>query len=125
MGSVQAERAEMASGINTTSRFCGILIGFAGLGSVLANGVRSVLLQGLPRLGLRTEPATVERLVAGDLTHAVATVGGLPPAGLEGSVRTGFSSRFANAFLVAAAAAAAIGAGVVVHGCMRNPGAAH
>jgi EmrB/QacA subfamily drug resistance transporter len=118
MGAVPAERAGMASGISTTSRFCGILLGFAGLGSVLASGVRSTLLEGLPRLGLHTAPETIERLVAGDLTHAAAQAGALPPPALEFLVRSGFGVGFGHAFLVAAVAAAA--AAATVYGCMRQ-----
>jgi EmrB/QacA subfamily drug resistance transporter len=42
MGAVPPERAGMASGISTTSRFCGILLGFAGIGAVLASDARGV-----------------------------------------------------------------------------------
>lgn len=117
MGAVPAERAGMASGISTTSRFCGILLGFASLGSVLASGVRGLLLEGLPRLGLPVAPAMVERLVAGDLGHAVGAAKGLPAPALESLVRAGFGAGFAHAFMLAAVTAAA--AGLLVHGCMR------
>jgi EmrB/QacA subfamily drug resistance transporter len=118
MGAVPAERAGMASGISTTSRFSGILLGFAGLGSILASGVRTTLLDGLARLGLHVAPETVERLVAGDLSHAAAGAGGLPSPGLESLVRAGFGAGFAHAFLMAAAVAMA--ACVTVHACMRD-----
>jgi EmrB/QacA subfamily drug resistance transporter len=120
MGAVPPERAGMASGISTTSRFSGILLGFAGLGSVLASGIRSALLQGLPRLGLHAAPETVERLVAGDLAHA--TTDGVAPPGLESLVRAGFGAGFEHAFLVAAVAATV--AGLTVYACMRSPPAA-
>ncbi len=38
MGTVARDRAGMASGISTTSRFSGILLGFAVLSGVLATG---------------------------------------------------------------------------------------
>lgn len=119
MGAVPAERAGMASGISTTSRFCGILLGFAGLGSLLGSGVRSTLMDGLARLGLQASPERMERLVAGDLSDAAAAAEALPAAGLEALVRAGFGAGFEHAFL--AAAVAALLACVAVHVCMREP----
>jgi EmrB/QacA subfamily drug resistance transporter len=114
MGAVPPERAGMASGISTTSRFSGILLGFAALGSILASGVRNTLQDGVATLGLPTSPETIERLVAGDLSHAAA--GAQSPA-LELLVRSGFGAGFAHAFLMAAAVALA--ACITVHTCMR------
>ncbi|MFS2021600.1 MFS transporter, partial [Massilia sp. CT11-108] len=51
MGTVAPERAGMASGISTTSRFCGILLGFAGIGAVLASGTRAALLASVAQAG--------------------------------------------------------------------------
>jgi EmrB/QacA subfamily drug resistance transporter len=110
MGTVAPERAGMASGISTTSRFCGILLGFAGIGAVLAGGVRSALLAGLSDAGVKIAPGMVERLVAGD--------GGALPAGLAGLLRRSFESGFAQGFLAAGMAAAA--ASAIVAGCMRD-----
>ena len=109
MGTVPPERAGMASGISTTARFCGILLGFAGIGAVLAGGVRAALLGGLQRAGVELAPGMVERLVAGD--------GGVLPAGLGGLLRHGFAAGFAYGFLAAGMAAAL--AGAIVVGCMR------
>lgn len=117
MGAVPPERAGMASGISTTSRFCGILLGFAGLGAVLANGARSTLLAGLPGLGRPVDPVSVERLVAGDVAHAAGPDGALP-AGLADLLRRGFEAGFTHAFLAAALAAAV--ASAVVFTCMRG-----
>lgn len=119
MGAVPAERAGMASGISTTARFCGILLGFAGLSSILASSVRTTLLDGLTRLGLHMSQETIERLVAGDLSHAAASAGALPQPELEFLVRSGFGAGFADAFLMAAAAATV--ACVTVHACMYEP----
>jgi hypothetical protein len=110
MGTIPPERAGMASGISTTSRFCGILLGFAGIGAVLAGGVRSALLAGLPQAGVRIAPDMVERMVAGDT--------GALPAGLAGLLRRSFESGFAHGFLAAAVAAAM--ASAIVAGCMRD-----
>jgi Na+/melibiose symporter-like transporter len=117
MGAVPAERAGMASGISTTSRFCGILLGFAGLGAVLASGARTTLLAGLPQLGLQLEPDFIERLVAGDVSHLTGA-GGRLPAGLEALVQRGFETGFAHGFLVAGITAAV--ACAIVYGCMRD-----
>lgn len=46
MSVVPRERAGMASGISTTSRFSGILLGFATLSGVLATSVRATLTSG-------------------------------------------------------------------------------
>ncbi|MEY1661580.1 MFS transporter [Isoalcanivorax beigongshangi] len=43
LSAVPAERAGMASGVSTTARFSGILLGFAGLGAVLAWTLNAVL----------------------------------------------------------------------------------
>ncbi|MFK3736669.1 MFS transporter [Massilia sp. TN1-12] len=115
MGAIPADRAGMASGISTTSRFCGILLGFASLGAVLSSGTRATLLAGLPRLGQQARPELIEQLVAGDVTGAAGT-GGAMPAGLAALLQHGFETGFAHAFL-AAAAASALGC-VVVYGCM-------
>jgi EmrB/QacA subfamily drug resistance transporter len=117
MGAVPADRAGMASGISTTSRFCGILLGFAGLGAVLASGARTTLLAGLPQLGQQIDPVFVERLVAGDVSHIAGPDGGLP-TGLAALLRRGFETGFAHGFLAAAMTAAV--ACAVVYGCMRE-----
>lgn len=110
MGTVPPERAGMASGISTTSRFCGILLGFAGIGAVLASGTRSALLADLQQAGVTISPDLVERLVAGDV--------GVLPAGLAGLLRRSVESGFAQGFLAAGMAAAV--ASAIVVGCMRD-----
>jgi len=69
MSVVPRERAGMASGISTTSRFSGILIGFAVLSGILATAVRSNLLSGC---GDRAcPPEFAEAVVSGDLPAAL------------------------------------------------------
>jgi EmrB/QacA subfamily drug resistance transporter len=110
MGTVPPERAGMASGISTTSRFCGILLGFAGIGAVLASGTRAALLAGAAQAGATIAPDLVERVIAGDA--------GALPAGLAGLLRRSVESGFAHGFLAAGITAA--GAAAIVHGCMHD-----
>lgn len=73
MAVVPRERAGMASGISTTSRFSGILLGFAVLGGVLASTVRAFFASpGCvdPACG----GAFADAVVAGDLSNALAGV---------------------------------------------------
>lgn len=105
MGTVPRNRSGMASGISTTSRFSGILIGFAGLGAVLASSARSALEQAIPAAHLTIQPGFVDSVVAGDLERAIAAY----PAGLKTTMtsiaRDGYSVAFSHAFLAAAVAA--------------------
>jgi EmrB/QacA subfamily drug resistance transporter len=117
MGAVPADRAGMASGISTTSRFVGILTGFAGLGAILAATVHGALLEGLPRIGLQASTVFIERLAAGDVQSAAGLDGALP-MGLAPLLRRSFDMAFAHAFLGAAITAAA--ACVLVCRCMRR-----
>ncbi|WP_245253720.1 MFS transporter [Paraburkholderia sp. LEh10] len=112
MGTVPRERAGMASGISTTSRFTGILLGFSGLGAVLAEGVRGALAEQMSRMHLPFVPGFAERVMAGDFTRAFTLY---PPAltdALVGIARssygTGFSRAFAAAAMVAAVCAAVV-----------------
>jgi len=108
---VAPERAGMASGISTTSRFCGILLGFAGIGAVLASGTRAALLAGASQAGATIAPDLVERVIAGDT--------GALPAGLAGLLRRSVEAGFAHGFL--AAGMAAVLASAVVMRCMHTP----
>lgn len=71
MAVVPRERAGMASGISTTTRFSGILLGFAVLSGILASVVRATLMK--PNCNEVTcSRAFSEAVVAGDLPNAVA-----------------------------------------------------
>ncbi|WP_454840384.1 MULTISPECIES: MFS transporter [Pseudomonas] len=118
MGTVPRHRAGMASGISTTSRFSGILLGFAGLGAVLASGVRSALEQAMAAERLPVEPGFVDSIAAGDLERAV---GAYPPdlaATITSLAQHGYSAGFSHAFLTAAIIALA--SAVVVFVTMRR-----
>jgi len=109
MGTVPRDRAGMASGISTTSRFTGILLGFSGLGAVLAGGVHSALVEQMARVQLAIVPGFIEHAMAGDFTRAYT----LYPAALtdtlvqvaHSSYGQGFSHAFGAAAMVAAVSA--------------------
>jgi len=104
MSVVPRERAGMASGISTTSRFSGILLGFATLSGVLATAVRA---------RLQTEQCSdveacnrartfADAVVAGDLPHAVAGMTGHQAELAINHAHIAYSSGFSNALIVAA-----------------------
>lgn len=107
---VPRERAGMASGISTTTRFSAIVLAVACLGCVLTWRTGAYLQQGLRQQGL-TLPAhfndVVERVIAGDHAAALAGLGNSLPA--MQIAQTGFSHAFALLMLVAAALAACCG----------------
>jgi EmrB/QacA subfamily drug resistance transporter len=72
MSNVPHERAGMASGISTTSRFTGVLAGFAGLGAVLAENVRRAMADRLTTLNGASAPEFVARAMAGDIDAAAS-----------------------------------------------------
>jgi Na+/melibiose symporter-like transporter len=112
MGTVPRERAGMASGISTTSRFTGILLGFSGLGAVLAGGVHAALVEQMSRMQLAIMPGFVEHAMAGDFSRAYT----LYPAALTDTLthiaRSSYGQGFSHAF-GAAAIVAAISAVIV------------
>jgi EmrB/QacA subfamily drug resistance transporter len=112
---VPSEHAGMASGVSGTVRFTGIVIGFAILGAVLAERIKTVLAQGLDALGpvmggAAPDPtALARRVIAGDLS---GTVPGAPEAAhplLHALALESFGEGF-RLILLAAAAFAALSA---------------
>lgn len=102
MVNVPPQRAGMASGISTTSRFAGILLGFSGLGALLASGTRAALASD-PRLrGLLLSNELIDRIVAGDvdLRPSVIPMGDWPT--FLQQVRQDYGHAFADVFLLAA-----------------------
>ena len=118
MGTVPRHRAGMASGISTTSRFSGILLGFAGLGAVLASGTRSALEQAMAAERLPIEPGFVDSIAAGDLERAVGAYSPDLAATITSLAQDGYSAGFSHAFLTAAIIALA--SAVVVFVTMRR-----
>ena len=110
-GAVPAQRAGMASGLASTTRFVGLLVGVAGFGAVMAQVISHQFIRAGASLGL--EPKFVvhaaKQVASGDLTGVMTDV----PARLQTQVHSAgwaaFAGGFAAASLVAAAVAALTG----------------
>lgn len=109
VGSVPPERAGMASGLASTTRFIGIIAGVAGLGAVLS----AVAESSLQRLGGSLLPnQTVDwhgislRIVGGDAAGALSALPDAQRSAIEGAVRASVAAGFGAAFVCAAAVAA-------------------
>lgn len=92
----------MASGISTTSRFTGILLGFAGLGAVLASGVKLAIESRLIDAGVSAKPGFSEYVMAGDFARAIAMYPHDLTKTLNGLAQQSYSQGFAGAFVIAA-----------------------
>jgi EmrB/QacA subfamily drug resistance transporter len=110
-GAVPAQRAGMASGLASTTRFVGLLLGVAGLGAVLAKVVSRQFVSAGVALGLEPGFAAhaAKQVASGDLSGVLTDV----PARLQTQVHAAgwaaFAGGFAAASLVAAAVAALTG----------------
>jgi EmrB/QacA subfamily drug resistance transporter len=102
MSVVPRERAGMASGISTTSRFSGILLGFAVLSGVLATAVRNRLVNPGSQTNCAPASSFADAVVAGDLPHAVSGLTGTTRLLAIEQARAAFSSGFSLALLTAA-----------------------
>jgi len=101
MSIVPRERAGMGSGISTTARFSGILLGFAMLSGVMATVVRSTLAASSCWEPCRQASDVADAVVAGDLPHAVAGLTGVARDNAIEQARNAFSSGFSAALLTA------------------------
>jgi EmrB/QacA subfamily drug resistance transporter len=104
MTSVPAHRSGMASGISTTSRFSGILIGFSGLGALLASSTRKIMatdghIQALP--GFRVSEAFVDQVVSGDFQPMQRAVDPSWMTQLLTRTHRDYGDAFASVFLLA------------------------
>ena len=106
MATVPRDRAGMASGISTTARFSGILLGFAVLSGVLATGTRQWLEAGSCAAGAPCGQLQrfADAVVAGDPPQALAAAGSTGAATMA-EARLAYSDGFAAALIVAAAVA--------------------
>lgn len=118
MGTIPRHRAGMASGISTTSRFSGILLGFASLGAVLAGGARAALRNGLNGAGISIRPGFADYVVAGDFERAMRLYPGELNRVLKHVAQESYGRGFSHAFLTAAVFA--LLASVAVYALMRR-----
>lgn len=116
MGTIARDRAGMASGISTTFRFSGILLGYTALGAVLSAGVHRSVAARLPSLvgatqgrvadDLATQLEFADAISAGDFAQALR----LYPATLGHTLldagRNAYASGFSGAFFAAGVFAA-------------------
>ncbi len=107
-GAVPADRAGMASGLASTTRFIGILVAVAGLGAILSDSVRTHFTQAAVALGLSPAAADAasKRVTAGDLAGLLSAV----PEGVRESMRHAGLMAFSQGFSIAALIAAAVAA---------------
>ncbi len=103
MGTVPMDRAGMASGISTTARFSGILLGFTTLGAILATAIRHAA------AGAQVPAAYLDRLVAGDIAGAVGTLPAPAAPAARGVAQSTYAAGFSFVFLAAAILACAGG----------------
>jgi hypothetical protein len=106
-GAVPEDRAGMASGIASTTRFIGILVSVAALGAVLADVARDRFVVGATKIGLSADTAreAAARVTSGDLSGLLAAA----PPGVREPLRSvalaAYGAGFASAALVAACVA--------------------
>lgn len=105
MGNVPPHRAGMASGISTTARFSGILLGFGGLGAVLASNTGAAIRAAAEAAHLPVDDAFIGRVVAGDIQDAVAAYPSSAWDALADIARVAYGAGFSGAFLLAASSA--------------------
>jgi hypothetical protein len=105
-GAVPAERAGMASGISSTTRFIGILFGVAGLGAVLSDVTRADFMMSANSIGLDqvASAAAARRVISGDLIGLLRAV----PESLQQQFREAGLSAFSKGFSEAALLAATL-----------------
>jgi EmrB/QacA subfamily drug resistance transporter len=110
-GAVPVQRAGMASGLTSTTRFTGLLVAVAGLGAVLSYTVSRQFTGTAVTLGLdRTLASTLARSVAsGDLAGVTSAIPMIIRPQVHLAARVAFSDGFAAAFLVAAGVALVTG----------------
>jgi EmrB/QacA subfamily drug resistance transporter len=107
-GAVPPERAGMASGLASTTRFIGILVSVAAMGAILSNVVDQHFTAAAMNAGLdsATMHQVVKRVTSGDLAGALNEK---IPAHVKQMLESAGIAAFANGFAAAALFAAAIG----------------
>src|SRR6202012_1564595 len=106
-GAVPADRAGMASGLASTTRFIGILVSVAALGAILSGAANRQFVSDATRLGLdqATAQSAARKVTAGDLDSMVATAPERLRPELRSAGLTAYSSGFSEASILAAAIA--------------------
>lgn len=107
-GAVPQDRAGMASGLASTTRFIGILISVAAMGAVLSSVVRHVFGIAAVAAGLdqATAVAAAKRVAAGDLLSMLSAMPEATRSALHGAGLASFADGFGAASLLAAVIAA-------------------
>lgn len=106
-GAVPQDRAGMASGIASTTRFIGILFSVAALGAILADVARDRFVVSATKIGLSADTAreAAAHVTSGDFSGLLAAV----PPGVREPLRSvaqvAYGAGFASAALVAACVA--------------------
>jgi EmrB/QacA subfamily drug resistance transporter len=110
-GAVPAQRAGMASGISATTRFVGLLVGVAALGSVLAFGVSSrfVSSDAVKGLDANLVANAAKRVASGDLNGVIGILGQSAQDAIHTAAATAFAGGFGDTSLIAAIVAAICG----------------
>jgi fucose permease len=111
-GSVPQDRAGMASGLASTTRFIGILVSVAGMGAVLTSVLRQSFSAAAEAAGLAPADAVAaaKRVAAGDLAGTLDQVAPAARAALHAAGLASFADGFAAASFLAA--------GVAVTACL-------
>jgi EmrB/QacA subfamily drug resistance transporter len=117
---VPANRAGMASGIASTTRFIGILVGVALLGAVISNEARRHFVSAATAAGLNAEMTTAaaKQVTSGNLMGMLIGV----PEPLQARLHTAGDIAFANGFATAALLAALLAAGAAALTLRLAPG---
>jgi EmrB/QacA subfamily drug resistance transporter len=105
-GAVPPERAGMASGLASTTRFIGILMGVASLGAILSNVARNSFVAATRTIGWTSDAAeaAATRVISGDLAEMLKTI----PASIRDHVHSVALSAFADGFAAASLMAAVV-----------------
>jgi hypothetical protein len=106
-GAVPEDRAGMASGLASTTRFIGILVSVAALGAVLSDVARDRFVAVAAKFGLSADAAraAAARVTSGDLVGMLAAASPSAREGLRSAALSGYAAGFASAALVAAVVA--------------------
>lgn len=101
LSGVEPERTGMASGISTTARFVGILLGFTALSGIAAGAIRVTL------SGVGFSESLSDAVIAGSLSEALSHTPRSLASPIASAGREAYLAGFGNSFLLAAAFACA------------------